>query len=102
MINRMRNNPLPFSPPSIGEEEIAEVVDTLRCDWLTADPKVKQFEREFDAFVDAPAGRAVSSCTSALYLALVTLEIGPGDAVITIRRTFCSGVNVIEHVGVAW
>ena len=95
----MRNSFLPFSPPCIGEEEIAEVVDTLRSEWLTTGPKVKQFEREFASFVGAPAALAVSSCTSALHLALVTLGIGPGDAVITTPMTFCSGVNVIEHVG---
>jgi dTDP-4-amino-4,6-dideoxygalactose transaminase len=95
----MRNSFLPFSPPSIGEEEIAEVADTLRSDWLTTGPKVKQFEQEFAAFVGAPAGLAVNSCTSALHLALVTLGIGPGDAVLTTPMTFCSGVNVIEHVG---
>ena len=95
----MRNSFLPFSPPCIGEEEIAEVVDTLRSGWLTTGPKVKQFEREFASFVGAPAALAVSSCTSALHLALVTLGIGPGDAVITTPMTFCSGVNVIEHVG---
>jgi dTDP-4-amino-4,6-dideoxygalactose transaminase len=95
----MRNNFLPFSPPCIGEEEIAEVVDTLRSGWLTTGPKVKQFEREFASFVGAPAALAVNSCTSALHLALVTLGIGPGDAVITTPMTFCSGVNVIEHVG---
>jgi dTDP-4-amino-4,6-dideoxygalactose transaminase len=95
----MRNSFLPFSPPCIGEEEIAEVVDTLRSDWLTTGPKVKQFEREFADFVGAPAALAVNSCTSALHLALVTLGIGPGDAVITTPMTFCSGVNVIEHVG---
>jgi dTDP-4-amino-4,6-dideoxygalactose transaminase len=95
----MRNNFLPFSPPCIGEEEIAEVVDTLRSGWLTTGPKVKQFEREFAAFVGAPAGLALSSCTSALHLALVTLGIGPGDAVVTTPMTFCSGVNVIEQVG---
>jgi dTDP-4-amino-4,6-dideoxygalactose transaminase len=95
----MRNSFLPFSPPCLGEEEIAEVVDTLRSGWLTTGPKVKQFEREFAAFVGAPAGLALSSGTSALHLALVTLGIGPGDAVLTTPMTFCSGVNVIEHVG---
>jgi dTDP-4-amino-4,6-dideoxygalactose transaminase len=95
----MRNDFLSFSPPCIGEEEIDEVVATLRSDWLTTGPKVKQFEREFADFLGAPAGLAVSSCTSALHLAPVTLGIGPGDAVITTPMTFCSGVNVIEHVG---
>jgi dTDP-4-amino-4,6-dideoxygalactose transaminase len=95
----MRNSFLPFSPPCIGEEEIAEVVDTLRSDWLTTGPKVNRFEQEFTAYVGAPAGLAVNSCTSALHLALVALGIGPGDAVITTPMTFCAGVNVIEHVG---
>lgn len=95
----MRNSFLSFSPPWLGEEEIAEVVDTLRSDWLTTGPKVDRFEQEFTAYVGAPVGLAVNSCTSALHLALVALGIGPGDAVITTPMTFCAGVNVIEHVG---
>jgi len=96
---RARDKFLPFSPPSIGEEEIAEVVATLRSDWITTGPKVKQFEGEFRDFVEAPASFAVSSCTAALHLSLLALGIGPGDAVITTPMTFCSGVHVIEQVG---
>lgn len=95
----MRNEFLPFSPPYIGEEEIAEVVDTLRSGWITAGPKVKRFEQEFAATVGAPAALALNSGTAALHLALATLGIGPGDAVITTPMTFCSGVHVIEQVG---
>jgi dTDP-4-amino-4,6-dideoxygalactose transaminase/lipopolysaccharide/colanic/teichoic acid biosynthesis glycosyltransferase len=95
----MRKEFLSFSPPCIGEEEIAEVVDTLRSDWITTGPKVKRFEEEFSASVDAPAALALSSCTAALHLALVSLGIGPGDAVLTTPMTFCSGVHVIEHAG---
>ena len=95
----MRNEFLPFSPPCIGEEEIAEVVDTLRSDWITTGPKVKRFEEEFAAAVGAPAALALSSCTAALHLALVSMGIGPGDAVLTTPMTFCSGVHVIEQVG---
>lgn len=95
----MRETFLPFSPPLIGEEEIAEVVDTLRSDWITTGPKVKRFEQEFAAFIGAPDAFAVSSCTAALHLSLLALGIGPGDAVITTPLTFCSGVHVIEHVG---
>jgi len=95
----MRGAFLPFSPPLIGDEEIAEVVDTLRSDWITTGPKVKRFEEEFAAFVGAPAALALNSCTAALHVALVTLGIGPGDAVITTPMTFCSSVHVIEHVG---
>lgn len=95
----MRDKFLPFSPPLIGEDEINEVVDTLRSDWITTGPKVKRFEQEFARFVDAPDALAVSSCTAALHLSLLALGIGPGDAVITSPLTFCSGVHVIEHVG---
>jgi dTDP-4-amino-4,6-dideoxygalactose transaminase len=95
----MRDTFLPFSPPLIGEEEIAEVVDTLRSDWITTGPKVRRFEEEFAAFIGAPAALALNSCTAALHVALVTLGIGPGDAVITTPMTFCSSVHVIEHVG---
>ena len=51
----MRDKPVPFSPPLIGEEEIAEVVDTLRSDWITTGPKVKRFEQQFMEFLGAPA-----------------------------------------------
>src|SRR5216684_6888585 len=86
----MRDNFLPFSPPLIGEEEIAEVVATLRSDWITTGPKVKQFEQQFMEFVEAPDSFAVSSCTAALHLSLLALGIGPGDAVLTTPMTFCS------------
>ncbi len=95
----MRDKFVPFSPPLIGEEEIAEVVATLRSDWITTGPRVKQFEQQFMEFVDAPASFAVSSCTAALHLSLLALGIGPGDAVLTSPMTFCSGVHVIEQVG---
>jgi dTDP-4-amino-4,6-dideoxygalactose transaminase len=90
---------LSFSPPLIGEEEIAEVVDTLRSDWITTGPKVARFEAEFAAAVSAPAALALSSCTAALHTALVVHGIGSGDEVITTPLTFAASVNVIEHVG---
>src|SRR5690349_19892123 len=95
----MRDKFLPFSPPLIGEDEINEVVDTLRSDWITTGPKVKRFEQDFRQFVKAPDAFAVSSCTAAMHLSLLALGIGPGDAVITSPLTFCSGVHVIEDVG---
>jgi len=95
----MRDTFLPFCAPLIGEEEISEVVDTLRSDWITTGPKVKRFEQDFAQFVHAPDALAVNSGTAALHLALLALGIGPGDAVITTPLTFCSAVHVIEHVG---
>jgi dTDP-4-amino-4,6-dideoxygalactose transaminase len=95
----MRDTFLPFSPPLIGEEEIAEVVDTLRSDWITTGPKVRRFEEEFSEYVGAPAALGLNSCTAALHTALAALGIGAGDAVITTPMTFVSSVHVIEHVG---
>ena len=90
---------LPFAAPLIGEEEIQEVVDTLRSSWITTGPKAKRFEQEFAAYLGAPAALALNSCTAGLHTALVTLGIGPGAEVITTPMTFAASVNVIEHVG---
>src|SRR5256886_6942095 len=94
-----RRDFLPFAPPLIGEEEIAEVVDTLRSSWITTGPKTKRFEQEFAAYVGATGALALNSCTAGLHTALVTLGIGPGAEVITTPTTFAASVNVIEHVG---
>ena len=95
----MRKEFLPFSPPLIGEEEIREVVDTLRSDWITTGPKTRKFEEDFARFVHAPGALALNSCTAGLHTALVTAGIGPGDEVITTTLTFAATVNVIEQVG---
>lgn len=95
----MRERFLPFSPPSVGEEEIAAVSAVLRSGWITTGPQTREFERAFAAAVSAPAALALSSCTAALHTALVVLGVGPGDEVITTPMTFAGSVNVIEHVG---
>lgn len=96
----MKNDRLiPFSPPCLGEEELCEVADSLRSDWITTGPKVKRFEDEFSRFVEAPSGLAVSSATDAMLVGLSTLGVGPGDEVISTPMTFCSTIHVIEHVG---
>jgi len=95
----VRDTFLPFAPPLIGEEEINEVVDTLKSGWLTTGPKTRKFAEQFAAYTQAPGALTVSSCTAALHLSLVALEIGPGDEVITTPLTFAASVNVIEHAG---
>ena len=72
----MKDNFIRFHRPSIGEEEINEVVDTLRSGWLTTGPRAARFEREFSEYVDAPHAVAVNSATAALHLALAALKIG--------------------------
>jgi dTDP-4-amino-4,6-dideoxygalactose transaminase len=90
---------LPFAPPLIGDEEIAEVVEALRSGWITTGPRAKRFEGDFARYLGAPGALALNSCTAALHTALVTLGIGPGDEVITTPMTFAASVNVVEHVG---
>jgi dTDP-4-amino-4,6-dideoxygalactose transaminase len=95
----MRETFLGFSPPAVGEEEIAEVAETLRSGWITTGPRVARFEREFAELVGAEGALGVSSGTDAMLVGLAALGIGPGDEVITTPMTFCSTVHVIEHVG---
>ncbi len=95
----MRETFLPYALPFIGEEEIAEVVDTLRSGWLSSGPKVKQFEQDFAAYTGAAHAVAVNSCTAALHIALTALGIKPGDEVIVPTITFCATANVVVHLG---
>jgi dTDP-4-amino-4,6-dideoxygalactose transaminase len=90
---------LPFALPQIGDEEIAEVVDSLRSGWITTGPKVRRFEADFAARVGASHAVAVSSCTAGLHLALCALGVGPGDEVIVPTLTFCATANVVVHLG---
>jgi len=97
--NSIRNTFLPYALPYIGEEEIAEVVDTLRSGWITTGPKVKRFESDFAEYIGAKHAIAVSSCTAGLHVALAALGIGQGDEVIVPTLTFCSTANVVVHLG---
>lgn len=88
-----------FGQPLIEQEEIDEVVDSLRKAWIGTGPKVAQFEQAFKEYKDAPFAAAVGSCTAGLFLALKALDIGPGDEVITTAMTFVATVNAIVHTG---
>ena len=92
---------LPFALPDLGEEEIAEVVDTLRSGWLTTGPKAKRFETEFAEFLGDTSLHciAVNSATAGLHLALEALGIGPGDEVITTTHTFTATAEVVRYLG---
>jgi len=98
------SDPLPFIPfafPELGEDEIAEVVDTLRSGWLTTGPKVQRFEEDFSAFLGEPGlhALAVNSATAGLHLALEACGIGPGDEVITTTHTFTATAEVVHYLG---
>ena len=102
------NDPRPFLPfalPDIGDEEIAEVVDTLKSGWITTGPKAARFEAEFRAFLGDREGDdglhaiAVNSATAGLHLALEGLGLGPGDEVITTTHTFTATAEVVRYLG---
>lgn len=95
----MRETLLPFSPPAIGDEEIAEVVAALRSGWITTGPRTRLFEQRFGEFVGAPSALALNSGTAALHLALTVLGAGKGSVVIAPAMTFCSAIHVIEQTG---
>ena len=96
----MKNLFLPFARPEIGEDEIAEVINSLRSGWVTTGPKTKKFESDFEGYLGVGLEAiAVNSATAGLHLALEALGIGPGDEVITTTHTFTATAAVIRHVG---
>lgn len=90
---------LPYNQPSIDEDEIAAVVETLRSGWLTTGPRTRQFEERFAAYAGAEHAVALSSATAALHLALIAAGIGPGDEVILPTYTFAACGHVVVHLG---
>jgi perosamine synthetase len=90
---------IPFYKPSIGAEEINEVVDTLKSGWLTTGPKTKQFEQEFAAYMRHENAVALNSCTAALHLALEAIGLKAGQAVVVPTMTFAATAEVIRYFG---
>jgi dTDP-4-amino-4,6-dideoxygalactose transaminase len=95
----VRDSFLPFHQPSLGPEEEASLLDTVRSGWITTGPKTKAFERELASYVGARHAVAVNSCTAALHLALEATGVGAEHEVITSPITFASTANVIVHRG---
>lgn len=90
---------LVFGAPLIESAEIREVVASLRSGWLGTGPKVARFEKDFAAYKGVPQAAALSSCTAALHVSLLSAGLKPGDEVITTPMTFCATVNAIIHAG---
>jgi dTDP-4-amino-4,6-dideoxygalactose transaminase len=100
MNHAVRLNFIPFALPDIGEEEIAEVVDSLRSGWVTTGPKTKRFEEDFAKFISGGVGAvSCNSATSGLHLALEAVGIGPGDQVLTTPYTFTATAEVVRYLG---
>lgn len=101
MMTPVRDKFLVFGSPAMGNEEIAEVVDSLKSGWLGTGPKTARFEIDFAAYKGIPENHvaAVNSCTAALHISMIAAGIGPGDEVITTSLTFCATINAIIHSG---
>src|SRR2546425_4169018 len=90
---------VPFARPSLDEREADAARRAILSGWVTQGPEVAAFEREFAEAVGAAHACAVSSCTTALHLALVALGVGPGDEVITVSHSFIATANAIRYCG---
>ena len=95
----MRKEFLVFGQPIIEQEEIDEVVDSLKSAWLGTGPKVAKFEQDFAEYKNVPYSAALHSCTAGLHLACLALDLNPGDEVITTANTFTATINAIIHSG---
>jgi dTDP-4-amino-4,6-dideoxygalactose transaminase len=96
---KTRDHFLSFFRHSIDENEIEEIVDTLKSDWITTGPKTQQFEELFRNYIGSKNAISVSSCTAGLHLSLVALNIKAKSEIITTPFTFAATANVIEHIG---
>lgn len=95
----MRKDYLVFGAPQIEEDEILEVVASMKSGWLGTGPKVSRFEEMFRQYVGSAYAMALNSCTAGLHLSLVVAGLKPGDEVITTPMTFCATANSIIHTG---
>jgi perosamine synthetase len=90
---------IPVARPSLGDEEAAAAREAILSGWVTQGPQVAAFEEEFAAYVGARHACAVSSCTAALHLALLSVGIQPGDEVITVSHSFIATANAVRYCG---
>lgn len=90
---------IPVARPYIGAEEEQSVIDVLRSGWVTQGPRVVEFEEKFSQYIGCDHAVAVSSCTTALHLGLLALNIGRGDEVICPSLSFIATANSIVHAG---
>lgn len=91
----MNNDFLPFHKPHITDDEINEVIDTVRSGWWTTGPKAKRFEEEFNNYIGAKYSLAANSWTAAAHIALEAIGLKPGDEVIIPAVTFTATAEIV-------
>ena len=95
----MRQDFLPFARPSISEEDVAAVTEVLRSGWITTGARCNELEAAFLERLGTERAVATSSATGAMHLALLALDIGPGDEIVTPSMTWISTINMIVRLG---
>lgn len=95
----MINKPIPYGRQHITDEDIQAVIDTLKSDYLTQGPKIKEFETKFAEYVGARYAVAVNNATAGLHLAATALNVNPSDKVIVTSMTFAASANCIRYCG---
>lgn len=95
----MENKPIPYGRQNITEEDIQVVIETLKSDYLTQGPKIKEFEDNFAQYVGAKYAVALSNGTAALHLCAMALDVKPGEKVITTPITFAASANCVRYCG---
>jgi len=99
VLEPQRDEYLVFGSPQLLDEEVDEVVATLRSGWIGTGPRVHAFEEEFARYVDSPHAVALNSCTAGLHLAMLVIGLPPGGEVIVPAMTFAATANAVIHAG---
>src|SRR6202051_5420344 len=99
IVNLKPTKTIPVARPSIGVEEERAVLEVLRSGWVSQGARVAEFERRFAEYVGAAHAVAVSSCTTALHLALISAGVEPGDEVLCPSLSFIATANAIKYTG---
>lgn len=95
----MIRKPIPYGRQSINDDDVKAVIETLKSDYLTQGPKIKEFEQKFAEYVGAKYAVAVNNATSGLHLATTALGVKPGDRVIVTPMTFAASANCVRYCG---